>query len=283
MATATETKPAPGGPARRSLRQELQATLGFVERNWFLTKRYFGWEMVFMFYTIVNTLTIALIGVSTPGEAGHKVLYLVVGAILWGFLAVIFHDVSESVAWERWEGTIEYTFMAPIHRLTHLGGMCLYAIIYGVVRSVVVLGAVALFFDIDLSGANLLGALAVLVVSSVSFIGLGLMAAVLPLMSTERGAQATHIMEGFILLVSGVYYEVEVLPDWLQPFSWVSPGTYTLRAIRMAILDGAPMSALLPYLGLLLAIGLVLIPIGLVVFRAGERYAMRTGKLKRNG
>ena len=27
---------------------------------------------------------------------------------------------------ERWEGTIEYTFMAPVSRLTHMFGICAY-------------------------------------------------------------------------------------------------------------------------------------------------------------
>jgi len=121
------------------------------------------------------------------------------------------------------------------------------------------------------------------VVSSVSFIGLGLMAAVFPLMSTERGAQATHIIGAFILLISGVYSPVEYLPGWLYPFSVVSPATYTLKAMRMAILDGAPLAELLPYLGILAGTGVILIPLGLAVFNAGENYAMRVGKLKRNG
>ncbi len=270
-------------PRRRSLRTELGALLGFVERNFYLTRRYLGWEVVFLFYTVVNTLTIAFIGVTTPGEAGPKVLYLVIGALLWGYLSVIFHDVSESVAWERWEGTIEYTFMAPIHRLTHLGGMCVYAIAYGITRSIIVLTVVAFFFKLSLSGANLPGALAVLLVSSIAFIGLGLMAAVLPLLSTERGPQATHIMEGFILLVSGVYYEVEVLPSWLRPISVLSPATYTLRGVRAAILEGAAMRDLVGYLVILAVMGLGLIPLGLAVFRMGERHAMKAGKLKRHG
>ncbi|MDQ7793221.1 MAG: ABC transporter permease [bacterium] len=274
---------APKKSTRGQLRAELGATLGFVERNFYLSKRYLGWEVVFLFYTIVNTLTIALIGVTAPGQAGEKVLYLVIGALLWGFLSIIFHDVSESVAWERWEGTIEYTFMAPIHRLTHLGGMCIYAIIYGILRSVIVLAVVALFFDLDLGGANLLGALAVLMMSSISFIGLGLMAAVLPLLSAERGAQATHILQGFILLVSGVYYEVSVLPRWLQPISVISPATYTLRGVRAALLEGVPLGELVPCLAILAATGVILIPAGLAVFAWGENYAMRAGKLKRSG
>lgn len=271
--------------ARRpmSLRDEVRATWGFVERNWYLTKRYLGWEVVFLVYNIVNTLTIALIATAMPGDKGRMVLFLLVGAILWGYLSVIFHDVSESMAWERWEGTIEYTFMAPIHRATHLFGMCCYAVIYGTARSAIILLAVTAFFSLSLSGANLLGALVVLVVSSVAFIGMGLAAAVFPLLSTEKGAQATHIMEAVILLVSGAYYAVSELPKWLQPLSVISPATYALRAIRAALLDGANFAQLLPDIGILAATGVVLVPLGLAIFSLGERYAMRTGKLKRNG
>lgn len=265
------------------LAREIRATGAFVQRNFNLVRRYLSWEIVFIFYTIINTLTIGLIGVQAGEEAEELILYLVVGALLWGFLSVLFHEVSESVSWERWEGTIEYTFMAPIHRLTHLGGMCLFAICYGAIRTIIVLSAVTFFFDISLAGANLAAGMAVLIVSSLSFIGLGLMAAVLPLMSPEKGSQATHIIQGFILLISGVYYEVEVLPVWLQPLSRFSPATYTLRAARAALLEGASISQLGPELLRLAAIGVLLIPIGLLIFSLGERYAMRTGKLKRSG
>ncbi len=262
------------------LGRELRATYAFVERNFNLVRRYLNWEIVFLFYSIINALTIGFIGVTTGPD---EVLFLTVGALLWGFLSVLFHEVGESVSWERWEGTIEYTFMAPIRRLTHLGGMCIFAIIYGTIRTTVVLAVVAFFFDISLKEANLFSGLLVLVCSSLAFIGLGLMAAVLPLLSPERGSQATHILQGVILLVSGVYYEVEVLPGWLQNLSVISPATYTLKAARAALLEGQSIAALGPEMLRLVVIGLVLIPLGLFIFNLGENYAMRSGKLKRSG
>jgi ABC-2 type transport system permease protein len=261
---------------------ELRATYAFVARNFTLVRRYLGWEIVFLVYSAVNAITIGFIGLDSP-EPGRKVLYLVIGAMLWGFLSILFHEVAESVSWERWEGTIEYTFMAPIRRITHLGGMCIYAIIYGLVRTVIILLAVSLFFDLNIPGGNLGAAAVVLLASSFSFIGLGLMAAVLPLLSPERGSQATHIMEGVILLISGVYYEVSVLPSWIRPLSVFSPATYTLQACRAALLDGQPLVSLLPTMAILLATGIALIPLGLFVFSLGEAHAMRTGKLKRSG
>jgi ABC-2 type transport system permease protein len=259
---------------------QFMASIGFVERNFNLVKRYLGWEVVFITYNVVNALTIVFIGISQGKE---MVMFLVVGAMLWGYLAVLFHDVSESVAWERWEGTIEYTFMAPVHRFTHLGGSCLFAMIYGVIRSIILLACVAVFFRLSLAGANLHAAFLVLIVSSLSFIGLGLVAAILPLMSTEKGAQATHIFGAVLLLVSGVYYEVDVLPSWIRPLSVISPATYTLRAMRKALLEGAGLEELWPTIVLLLVVGVVLIPIGLMVFGFAERYAKRAGKLKRSG
>jgi ABC-2 type transport system permease protein len=261
-------------------RVEIISTLGFLERNLSLVKRYLGWEVVFMSYNVANALVIGFIGVT---QGPQFVMYLTIGALVWGFLSVLFHEISESVAWERWEGTIEYTFMAPIHRFTQLMGSCLFAVVYGLLRTVIILFFVVLFLGLSLKSANLGAALVVLAVSGLSFIGLGLVAAILPLMSTEKGAQATHIMEAVILLVSGVYYEVTVLPRWLQPLSYFSPATYSLRALRAALLEGAGLRELWPTILLLAAIGLCLIPAGMVVFDLAETYAKRTGKLKRNG
>ncbi len=264
---------------------ETRAIFALVRRNFHLLRRYLGWELVFWFYNVINTLTIGLIGFTIPkgAERNHMVVYLAIGALLWNFLSILFQEVSNSVQWERWEGTIEYSFMAPIRRLTYLLGVCSWAVLYGLVRTVVILVGVAFFFHVSIRGADLGGAALVLVVSSVPFIGLGLMAAVLPLLSTERGAQATQVIQGVLLLVSGVYYPISVLPHWIRWAAVLSPATYTLQAVRRAVLYGAPVHSLLGVsLGLFLA-GLVLIPMGLGIFMLAERHAMRVGSLKRNG
>jgi ABC-2 type transport system permease protein len=49
------------------------------------------------------------------------------------------------------------------------------------------------------------------------------------------------------------------------------------------VLDGAGLDEVWGDLWPLLALGAIAIPLGLLVFRAGERYAKRHGKLKRSG
>src|SRR5260370_10748887 len=92
-----------------------------------------------------------------------------------------------AIAGERWEGTIEYTFMAPVRRVTHLMGICLFAIGYGLIRTVVVFLIAAFTFNLDFSHANVAGALAVLAASTVPLIGLSILTSVLPLLKMQIG------------------------------------------------------------------------------------------------
>jgi ABC-2 type transport system permease protein len=271
-------------PRSSTVRHELIGLSGVIERNLYLVKRYIWWDVAFLFWTIANTLTIVFIarGVNvSPAEQNSLATAFLVGGVIWAYLGIIFEIVTETVAWERWEGTIEYTFMAPVSRPVHLFGMGLFAVLYGIVRAAILFVAVVAFIGIDIPNANYGGAIAVLGIASISFIGIGMMTAVLPLISPEKGTQLGFIAQGLMLVVSGVYYPVSVLPEWMQWISKISPATYALRAIRDQILNGAPISwdDVWP----LLVIGAVSIPLGLYVFRTGERYAKQHGKLKRSG
>ncbi len=269
--------------------RELNTAYAFFERNWNLTRRYMGWEVAWFVYSLMSALTILFIAAATekitgqPVDTRFFVLYLLIGTTMWSYLSAVFDIVAETIAWERWEGTIEYTLMAPVPRALHLIGTCCYAITYSVVRSALIFGAVLLIFGIDLAHANFITALAVVVVGSVSMIGLAIVAAVLPLLFTERGAQMTFVIHSSLLLVSGVYAPIEVLPRWLQVLAPLSPITYILRSVRVGLLDGGGLDQVTGDLVVLAVMGALLVPAGLWIFREAERFAKRTGRLKRSG
>ncbi len=266
-----------------SVMTEVRASYAFVERNWNLTKRYWGWELAFFLYTIASSLSVIYIGKAQGTNQDALVLYLGIGTLVWAYLRAVFDSISEMISWERWEGTIEYTFMAPISRLTHMLGSALFSIVYGVLRTALLFAALALFVDLDLSRTNYWGALVVVLIGSLSFLGVGIMAAVLPLWFTERGAEMTFMISAILLLVSGVYYPISVLPGWMQPLARISPATYFLEGIRQTVIQGRSVLDLGPVLLPLLITGIILIPLGVWVFTQAEHWAKRTGRLKRNG
>lgn len=269
----------------------IRATYAFAERNWNLVRRYWAWELVWLVYSIANSLSVSYIGLgmellsgSTGNiDAAFMVLYLLIGTLVWRYLSSIFYWVTDLIGIERWEGTIEYTLMAPVPRILHMAGHTGFAMIYSLIFTGVILVITAFMFELDLARANLLGGLLVLVAGTFSFVGIGIVGAVLPLLFPERGAQMTHIIIATLLLVSGVYYPVEVLPAAFQAMSVVSPATYVLLGARAALLDGASLAQLWPYIWPTLVLAVLLLPAGLWIFRQAEQFAKRNGRLARNG
>jgi ABC-2 type transport system permease protein len=71
----------------------------------------------------------------------------------------------------------------------------------------------------------------------------------------------------------------------MQPLARLSPATYVLEGLRAGLLRNQPIwtgeiwSDTWP----LIITGVISIPVGIYIFGMAERYAKRTGRLKRNG
>src|SRR4028119_1177520 len=114
-------------PARRRSRKmrgavkplwlsEMVAVWGYVQRNYFLTKRYFMWEVVWLVYVTINAMAITYIGAGIEAAGGRYdgefwMTYLLVGALLWNYLSMLFDVLSETASRERGEGALEHRRM----------------------------------------------------------------------------------------------------------------------------------------------------------------------------
>ena len=274
-----------------SLRFEVNAFWGFLERQKNLYRRYWAWEAVWLLYNLVSVLSIGYLasglsslGLEQSAASLHQTqLYLLIGALLWTYLSMVFFEIALAITWERWEGTIEYTFMAPIRRLTHLLGICAAALLYGIARAALIGFSLVFLFKLDLSHANYLAALAIFTAAILPLLGLGIFTSVLPLLSPEKGDQMAFAVQGVLLLISGVYYPITVLPWPLHLAGILSPLTYTLAGVREALLRGQSLTGSLQAIGLLILMGAILVPASLWCFGRAEARAKRLGLLKRSG
>src|ERR1700674_4525439 len=147
----------------------------FIERQTNLWKRYWAWELVWVVYGVGNTLAVTLIanqvdqsGVGKGLDVSRLVLFLLIGTLVWAYLSAVLDDISLVVQWERWEGTIEHTLMAPVPRSLHLLGMSVFGILHGSIRTFLIFAIALFFFSVDFSHANWLGAVSVVAVGSIS-------------------------------------------------------------------------------------------------------------------
>ena len=220
------------------LRHELIGLSGVFERNVYLVTRYIWWDLAFFVWTIANTLTIVFIGEGV--EATRRQHRRRPGddqpARRRRRLGVPRHHLRDPHR-DRRLGALGGDDRVHVHGAALAAGApvrdgrCSPSSTGSSARSLL-FGVVALFFDLDLADADFLAAIVVLLVASVSFIGIGMMTAVLPLISPEKGTQLGFMAQGILLVISGVYYPVSVLPEWMQFLSVVSPATYALDGLR---------------------------------------------------
>jgi len=262
----------------------------FVERQTNLWKRYWLWEVVWVVYGVVNTLAITFIakqaahtGTVTAAEVTRFTLFLLIGTLVWAYLSAVLDDMSLVITWERWEGTIEHTLMAPVPRAVHLIGMSAFGVIHATLRTLLILACALPFFHVSWAHASWAGAAAIIAVGSISLVGLGILTGILPMLYPERGEQMSFMVQAAVLLVSGVYYSVGILPTWLQAVAHISPATYVLRGIRGALINGQGLGGQVENLVILAVFGALLIPLSLLAFGLAERWAKKTGRLKRQG
>ncbi len=168
-------------------------------------------------------------------------------------------------------------------RAAHLIGTAVFGVLHAIARTTLILAFSLPFFSVDLSHAQWDTAIVLVAVGSFSLIGLGILAGVLPLLYPERGEQMSFMLQAGILLISGVYYSVQTLPGWLQVASHVSPATYLLRGVRHALINGTSIAGETRDIVTMIVFAILLIPLSIAVFAAAERWAKKTGRLKRHG
>src|SRR5690606_26273399 len=132
-------------------------------------------------------------------------------------------------------------------------------------------------------GANvlpqqLLFALPILALIVLSYLPFGIIATALVITFRPAGPLPQAVVAGSALL-GGVYYPPTVIPSWIQDVSGFVPLTYGLRALRRTVLEGMPLSAVLPDLTVLAGMTAVLLTVAYLGLLQALRHARREGTL----
>ncbi len=98
-------------------------------------------------------------------------------------------------------------------------------------------------------------------------------------MVLKRGDPVNWGISTLTAFFGGVYYPIQLLPSSLVWISYLLPITYSLDAMRKALLENATWAELIPDLLALVAFSVVLIPLSLLAFRYSVHRAKVEGSL----
>jgi ABC-2 type transport system permease protein len=185
---------------------------------------------------------------------------------------------SESIRNEQMMGTIEAMLVTSTKISTIILSSALWKFIFNSIAVLIYLLLGVFIFGVNISSANYGAAFIILILTIISFSSFGIMSASF-IMVYKRGNPVNFLFNSTSSLLGGVFYPITVMPIWLQTFSHFLPITYSLRAMRHALLQGYSFQALSSDITALVIFCIILLPSSIVVFKYAVKRAKMDGSL----
>jgi ABC-2 type transport system permease protein len=201
-----------------------------------------------------------------------------VGIAISAFMTLALGRVSAGIQQEQLAGTLESLLMTPTNPATIQLGAVVYDLIYVPLRTAVFLLVIALAFGLDFHANGLLPALVVLVVFIPFVWGLGVASAGAT-MTFRRGSGVVGIAMTVLVLFSGAYYPLDLLPSWIATLAEINPITIAVNGMREPLLGGTGWEGVGKAVAILLPLAVVSLALGALAFRSALRRERRMGTL----
>lgn len=169
---------------------------------------------------------------------------------------------------ERTSGTLLRLLASPLEESELVAGYAAAFGIIGTAQSVLLLTVAVALFNVTIVG-NVLLAFVVIALLAIVSEGLGILLSSL----ARREAQAVQFLPIVVLpafLLSGIFWPIQAIPEWLRPVSYLLPPTYAVDAVRSVIVRGWGLDRIYPDVVALLIFASVFLGLAVVLLRRRE-------------
>lgn len=169
---------------------------------------------------------------------------------------------------ERTSGTLFRLLASPLKESELVAGYALAFGAIGAAQSAVLLAVGVLLFNVTIVGDVFLAFWVIVLLAIVSE-GLGILLSSL----ARREAQAVQFIPFIIMpafLLSGVFWPIEAIPEWLRPVSYLIPVTYAVDAVRSVTLRGWGLDKIYPDVVALLIFAGIFLVLATILLRRRE-------------
>lgn len=190
--------------------------------------------------------------------------YLVPGILA---MSVLFLGLFGSLTLVEWrEKKVLKRFGAtPLRRSTMVSSQVVYRLILALAQTLIIIGIAYFIFDVQMVG-NWLFLLGLVLLGAFTFISIGYFA-VSRARTVEGAMPIIQIIQFPMLFLSGIFFPVEVMPDFMRPILSIIPLTYLGDAFRQVMVDATPVYPLMLDIGVLAAWLVICMILAIKLFR----------------
>lgn len=211
---------------------------------------------------------------------GDYFTFVIIGVIALYVLSSGIEGFSVEIAMAIQQGRLEVLLVEPIRWRLLPFGLTVWDATFKSMAALFILG-ISLLLGAHFSIRGIPVALVLLALGLLASLAIGILAASVRILS-KRSDPVVVLYTLAASVLSGVFFPVRLLPDYLRQLSWVIPHTYAIDGLRKVLMPGG---ASLPGLSTaetilaLVAFNAVVFPLALWIFGRSMDYARRMGIL----
>ena len=226
-----------------SKRQVVKASMVLSAKNFVADPQ---WIIPSIIAPFIFTM-VALFFYSGASNGGAEALLsAVLGGGLMGVWGTTVYGSANSIGFDRWNGTMDSTLLAPTPLIWIVLGRVLWNTFIGVINGFIVLGIGLLWFRVGVSLLNPPLFILATILTYVSMSSFGLMLSTVYVLS-RKGGFIENSMEIPVYIATGTSFAVALLPFFALPISYILGPTWGIEAIKRAAVGAAyPYGHLLP-------------------------------------
>lgn len=214
-----------------NLQKHLIRTGAFALKNWLITKKRVFHLFEILFWPLINLISVGLLTQFLRLEPG-MIEFVLIGVIAFSVIQIGQLDMAYVILYSIWNKSLKHEMVAPVNAFHFVGGSW----IMGVIHSILVFLLLCLFsslaFHLNFLDAGI-GRLLLFFLGLVYFsASVGMTVCALAFRFGGRAHVGATFIVSVLVLVSGIYYPVEVLPGALRFIAYLIPLTYFLEYFR---------------------------------------------------
>jgi len=199
-----------------------------------------------------------------PGQTTNYFEFVAPGIMGMVVMMSLMTGLPHAISFEREVGTLDGMLAAPVHRMSILGGKVIAQTTRGMMQGIIVLALSIVLFGVVVQGSIAL-ILGILLLGVFSLVGLGVL--ITSFTSTEETATMIMMTLTFpMMFLSGVFFPISQMPQFMQVIAQFLPLTYTISALRQVVVLGVGVPAISRDIVILFGFGIVLLSAALVAF-----------------